>query len=579
MQINEVTFKAGGPAGAGIKTMGALFAKIMQRCNLFSYATNDYPSLIKGGHNTVTVRASSEKIWALAGPVDVLVALTTKCVKEHYDEMSENGVIIYDSVKVKREDIEVERKDLRFFDVPLSTIAKEAGGSIYYNIAAMGAVMAIMQIDIKELNKLIEEIFADKGKEVVQNDLKAAKLGYDHIIKITTKPFDIKIESKPHDQTIFLNGNDACCLGAIKAGLRLVAEYPMSPSSSVLHWMAAHAVEHDVIVKHTESEIAAINYILGAGFAGVRSMTATSGGGFALMNEALGNGGLAEIPTVIVNVMRAGPSTGVPTYTEQADLQFTLHSSQGEFPRIVCMPGDVEEAFFETFKVFNMAEFIQTPAIILLDKFLGESEQTVESFDHSKLKIDRGKLQTDEQMKNAINFLRHEVTKDGISPRCIPGQLNGIHVASSYEHDETGYSCEDGKNRIAQIDKRARKLDAIDPKLYQPSFYGDADADFLLVAWGSTKGPVLEALKLLKQDGVKVRFMHIKYAIPFATNTIAKELGAASKSLILEINSEGQMRNYIREKTGILIENTYLKYDARPFEAEGIMEKVKEIMG
>jgi len=573
-----MTFKAGGEAGAGIATIGSMFCKLAQRSGLWAFAENDYPSLIRGGHNTFTARVSDEKIWALHGKIDLLVALNARAVMEHADEMSQRGVIIYDANKVKKEDISVKRADVRLFDVPLSQFAREAGGEIFLNQAAMGAVVAVLGMQIERLYDLIEKTFATKGDEVVEKNRVAAKMGYEHVKAAKKQEFEIKIEPKRAGKTLLLNSNDAVCIGAVKAGLRLVAEYPMSPSSSVLHWMAEHAVRQEIVVKHTEDEIAAINYILGAGFAGVRAMTATSGGGFSLMCEALGNGGIAEIPCVILNVQRAGPSTGLPTYTEQADLRFALHASQGEFPRIVCMPGDAQEAFAETFNVFNMAELAQTPAIILLDKYIGESMQIVERFKETGMKVKRGKLQTDEQMENADKFLRHQITKNGISPRCIPGQKNGIYVCSSYEHDETGYTSEDAQNRIAQIDKRAKKLNAINPNTYQPAFFGNSKSTFLLVSWGSTKGVVLEAMKELQKENINIRFMHIKYASPFAADTIKQALQAASKTLICEGNSEGQMRGLIREKTGVLIENAYLKYDGRPFTVEGMVEKIKSLM-
>jgi len=255
-----------------------------------------------------------------------------------------------------------------------------------------------------------------------------------------------------------------------------------------------------------------------------------------------------------------------------------MHASQGEFPRIVCMPGDAQEAFVEAFNVFNMAELVQTPAIILLDKYSGESVQVIEKFKTAGMKVKRGKLQTDEQMESANKFLRHQLAKNGISPRCVPGQKNGMHVCSSYEHDESGYTSEGAQNRVEQIGKRARKLDAINPNIYQPVFFGNAKSTFLLVSWGSTKGVVLEAMKELQKENINIRFMHIKYASPFATEAIKQALQAASKTLICEGNSEGQMRGLIREKTGVLIENAYLKYDGRPFTVEGMVGKIKSLM-
>jgi 2-oxoglutarate/2-oxoacid ferredoxin oxidoreductase subunit alpha len=547
MRTNKVTLKAGGEAGTGIATIGAIFAKIMQRSGLYVFSTNDYPSLIRGGHNTITIRAHSDPIHCLYGPVDVLIALDRKTIEEQAGELAQGGAVIYDSTTVKEADVKLPRGDIMAYGVPLTKIARDAGGEIFFNNAAVGATLALLGMKIDPLKAIIEQTFGRKGPEVVAKNM-------------------------------MLNGNDAVCLGAIRAGARFVAEYPMSPSSSVLHWMAAHAVKYNLVVKHTEDEISAINHLCGAGFAGVRALNATSGGGFSLMVEALGNAGIAEIPCVIVNVQRCGPSTGLPTYTEQADLQFTLHASQGEFPRIVCMPGDPEEAFFETVNVFNMAELVQAPAIILMDKYVSESSSSVTYFDLSKTHVDRGKLMTDAQMEGAVGFKRHELTEDGISPRCLPGQKNGIHVCSSYEHDETGFTSEDPHMRMAQIDKRARKMKMIPEEICQPSFYGDSASPFLLVSWGSTKGVVLEAMHLLARDNVSIRFMHIKYASPFASETIREALQSASTALICEGNSGGQMRDLIREKTGMLIPNTYLRYDGRPFEPQDIASKVKELM-
>ncbi len=577
MRINDMTFKLAGEAGAGIATIGAMFAKLMQRNGLYVFCDNDYPSLIRGGHNTMTVRTNKQMIHALSGEVDLLVALNKAGVQKHCDELNEGAVIIYDSDNVSKDDVKDVRQDICLIAIPMTKMAQECGDQLYLNQVALGATIAVIGLTLDSFESLVKESFANKSDDVISNNLKASKLGYDFVKSNLTKAFEIKIQPQKPINTLLLNANDAVCLGAIKAGVKFVAEYPMSPSSSILHWMAQHAIDYNIVVKHTEDEIAAINYILGAGFAGVRAMTATSGGGFSLMAEALGNAGIAEIPCMIVNVQRAGPSTGLPTYTEQADLQFTIHASQGEFPRIVCMPGDAQEAFYETFNVWNMAEQVQVPAIILLDKYIGESLQTVEKFDCEKLEVKRGLLQTDAQLENAKNFLRHENTKNGISTRFIPGQKNAIHVASSYEHDETGYTSEDPKNRIEQIDKRARKLKTINPNLYQPVFYGDSKSTLLAVCWGSTKGVALEALKILDKENVSFRLMHIKYALPFASDTIKQALQSASKVIIFEGNSQGQMRNYIREKTGILIKNACLRYDARPFEVEQIAQEIRKL--
>ena len=632
MRVNNVTIKVGGEAGTGVLTVGNLLAKLMQRSGLQVFMTNDYPSLIKGGHNTLTVRVSSERIYALDPAPDILIALDKLTIESDAAGLASGGAIIYDSAKVKEEDVAISRSDVRLLGVPLSKIAAEAGGEIFFNQAAVGATLALLGMDLTLHNSLIESTFGRKGAEVVAKNKQVTAAGHEFVKEeVGRTPFGISIQPQPPvRRTLLINGNDAVCAGAVAAGVQLVAEYPMSPSSSVLHWMAAHATKLNIVVKHTEDEIAAINWLCGAGFAGVRCLTATSGGGFSLMAEGLGNAGMAEIPVVVVEDQRAGPSTGLPTYTEQADLQFALHASQGEFPRIVACPGDPAEAFYMAFDVFNMADLVQTPAIILMDKYLAESAQTVSYFRLDGLKINRGLLQSDAQMEGytpagpamkpasiggpwavgvpATNeqaaaagkspasaaddktqsppassskpvFKRHLLTPSGISPRCIPGQKNGIHVCSSYEHDETGFTSEEPAMRVAMIDKRERKLRVISPLLYQPAFFGEQDADFLLVSWGSTKGVVLEALKTLKSLGIPVKYMHIRYASPFAADAIRAALKSAKRHLIIEGNSSGQMRNLIREKTGHFIENFYGRYDARPFEPAEIVKQVKACMG
>jgi 2-oxoglutarate ferredoxin oxidoreductase subunit alpha len=585
MRINNVTLKAGGEAGSGIATIGMIFAKLMQRSGLYVFSTNDYPSLIRGGHNTITIRASDQKIHALHGPTDILIGLDKLTIATHAHEMAPGGAIIYDSTRIKETDVKINRTDIRLFPVPLTQIAVACGGELFFNQVAIGSTLALLGMDLTLLTVLIEKTFGRKGPEIVAKNVQAAQGGWDHVQPALAKPFDVHIQPRaPPSKMMLIMGNDAICSAAIAAGLKLVAEYPMSPSSSVLHWMAAHAVKHKIVVKHTEDEIAAMNWLCGAGFAGVRTMTATSGGGFSLMAEALGNAGIAEIPCVIVNDMRCGPSTGLPTYTEQADLLFALHASQGEFPRIVAIPGDPEECFYMTFDVFNMADAVQTPAIILVDKYLAEAAVTIPYINASELKINRGALQTDAQMEQALpsftpgGFKRHEITESGVSPRCIPGQKNGIHVCSSYEHDETGYTSEEAHMRVLQIDKRTRKMNTLDPALYQPSFHGDSKSPFLLVTWGSTKAIALEALKLLEAQNVSVRMMQIRYAAPFATEAIKRALLSASKVLICEGNSEGQMRALIAQKTGVQIPNIYLRYDGRPFEPADIADRVKELI-
>jgi len=579
---NKIALKAGGPAGAGVFTIGAMLAGSLQRMGLNVFYTADYPSLIKGGHNACYVRAEPGEIHSHLSKIDILIAVDEKTISEHFEELTEKGAIIYDaSFDVK--DINMsKRKDIIMIPVPLTDIGKDIGDKIYKNIVAVGAVSALIGQDLKELNSSLEKHFKAKGKENLLKDNKeAAKRGYDYF-KETFKDieFKIKIEDvKNPEKRILVTGNDAACLGAVKAGVKFVADYPMTPASSVLHFMAKYEQEYSIVVKQPESEIAVVNMLCGGAMTGARSLAATSGGGFALMSEGLGMAGLSETPFVIIESQRTGPSTGIPTYTEQSDLRFVLHASQGEFPRLIVAPGDVDEAFYETFKIFNLTDRVQTPGIVLIDKHISASAKTTLPFDTSKLKIERGKLMSDEDMKKAKSkVLRYELTEDGISPRPVPGQPNGRYVSTSYEHFEDGSTSETSEMRIAQVHKRERKMKNITEEEIAPKLHGDKNADLTIVSWGSNKGMVLEAMKFLKKEGINVNFLQILWIEPFPTKKVSEILSNAKKTLMVEQNANAQMRGLIRERTGHYIENTLLKYDGRPFTPEEIYEKVKEVM-
>jgi len=354
----------------------------------------------------------------------------------------------------------------------------------------------------------------------------------------------------------------------------------MTPASSLLHFMAAHERRFNIVVKHTEDEISAINMAIGAGFAGVRAMTGTSGGGFCLMTEGFGLAGMIEVPLVVVVAMRSGPSTGMPTWTEQSDLKFMLSASQGDFPRIVIMPGDMEECFYLTQEAFNVAEKYQNPVVILTDKYLAESHKTVERFDTSRIPIERGLYATPEELDASDEttfFKRYRFTESGVSPRTIPGMRKGIYTATSDEHDEEGNITEDIDNRIKMMQKRMRKLDELSREIKQPETVGPDDAEITIIAAGSTKGPIKEALMMLENEGVTVNYLQIVYLSPFPAETVAKVMDSAKKTVTVENNFSGQLADIIREKTGREVDDRILKYDGRPFYPEVIRDAIKEV--
>ncbi len=574
MSQNKISIKVGGPAGTGVFTIGLLLSRYFQRAGLEVVYTSDYPSLIKGGHNTCSVRAEDEKVNSESICHDVLVALDELTIREDLKYLNKGGVLICD------EKHNFQSDDYLVIKIPYLQLLKDIEQR-YSNTLAFGAVIGLMGEDGFLLEHAIGAHFRKKPEEIKRLNYEAAEIGFNFTREICLKEnkgFLSRIKSlNKEEKSIFMSGNDAAALAALKAGVKFVGEYPMTPSSSFLSFFAAHELDYNITTKHTEDEIAAINMVIGAAYSGVRAMTATSGGGFALMNEGLGFAAIAEIPIVVFECMRGGPSTGLPTYTEQGDLKFVINSSQGEFPLLVIAPGDLEEAFYETFEAFNLAEILQTPVVILLDKHLASTQWTSKRFNTKNLKINRGKYipLNDDSLKD---YKRHQFTSDGISPRAFPSQKGAIHVASSYEHDESGWTCEDGRNHELMMEKRFKKLESIPKEKLIPKIYGPQDADLSIVAWGSTKGAILDAIKYLNNDGFKVNYIHFTYINPMDNENVLKILESCKDTIILEANYTGQLRDIIREKTGFYIKNTYFKYDSRPFFFQEIYQKIRTYM-
>ncbi len=376
-------------------------------------------------------------------------------------------------------------------------------------------------------------------------------------------------------------GNEAVALGAIKAGCNFYSAYPMTPATPILHFMAEHEREYSMIVMHAESEISAINMVAGASYAGVRAMTATSGGGFCLMTEGLGMAGITETPIVVVLTQRTGPSTGLPTYTAQGDLRFAIHASQGEFPRVVIAPGDIEECFYKTMEAFNLAEKYQIPAIIITDKYLAESYSSVEYFDSKRIGIDRGLLSTKPEYTEREAYQRHKFTEDGISLRIIPGTRGAIVRTNADEHDESGYTTEDPILTIEMVDKRFKKLNPLIKDLEEcetTKFYGPQDADVTILGWGSTKGPIREAMKLLNKEDSKSNYLQILCLCPFPVANVQKALETAKITVVVENNRTSQLSGLIREHLLRDVDHKILKYDGRQFNPRDLSQRIQEVL-
>jgi len=564
------TFKIGGPAGTGITSAGLMFSKIAARSGYHVFDYMEYPSIIRGGHNVMQTSVSDEPIATQLQSTDFLVALNQETVDRHVGELTTTGIMLYDTdekIVIKTMPIGATALGL-----PLHMLARSNTGSIIViNTIALGVSLYLLGGDLKYLQDLLDEQFAKKGEKVLQQNLDAASAGFkyaqDNFSQYVISRLTKRKKTLP---ALVINGNEAVALGAIAAGLQFASIYPMTPTSSILQILAPLQQEFGFIYKQPEDEISAINMAIGASFAGARAMTATSGGGFCLMSEGFGLAGMTETPIVIIIGQRPGPATGLPTWTEQGDLRFVLHAHQGDFPRLILAPGDVTEAFHLTMQAFNLADKYQTPVVILVDKQICENHESVSPFNYAKYRIDRGKFTT----KKIANYKRYSLSADGISLRAPAGSGNHV-IANSDEHTVFGYSSEESSVRQAQMEKRMQKLITCEQKdMPAPILYGPAKADLTIVSWGSNKGAILAALK----ECSRVNFLHLTWLNPFPTAMVTKILRQAKKVLNIEANYTGQLGGLITEKTGLVLEHNFLKYDGRPFYPEEIITKIKELL-
>lgn len=575
---NNLTWKIGGEAGFGIKSAGMMFGKIFMRTGYEVFDYTEYPSLIRGGHNTYQLVIDTKPVNSVFKQIDILVALNQNTIKENFSELNNGGALIYDSDKVKIISAKLKQAGVWGIGIPLTTIAKQAGNDLMRNVVSIGATLSLVGQNLAVANKVVRENFSKKGKKIVEDNIKALKSGYDFVKDNFKEEFMCQLPTLEVKDNIFITANEALALGALAGGLNFYAAYPMTPSSSILHYLAQVAEKTGIVVKHAEDEISVVNMALGASHVGARAMIATSGGGFSLMTETLGLIGLTETPLVMINVQRGGPATGLPTWTEQADLQFVRHAAQGDFPRIVMAPGDAGEAYQMGHQALNWADIYQLPVIILSDKLIGEGNTTVKSFSNQGVKINRGKLLTQVQLNKIKDYQRYRVTPDGISPRSLPGMNNGLFIANSDEHDGYGFSEESSQNRIDQVNKRARKLDSFKKVMPRPLVYGNPKAKKTVVFWGSNKGVILDAYVALPDKiKSKIRILQYQYLWPFDGDFTKRILNSSKKILLVENNPNGQLGNLIAQETGIIIQDKLLKYDGRPFFREEITKALKQI--
>ncbi len=569
-----ITWKIGGEAGFGIMSTGEMFARACMRAGLNVFTYPEYPSLIRGGHNTMQVTASAGPVSAHATQVQLLIALNRESVDLHLREMAPRGIILFDSSDKTLKDFRVPktRNVIEFIGLPLESLVKSAGGvPLMRNTVALGASAALLGFPASALATIVRDMFGHKGEGVVKLNNDVLMAGFRAMTPELKRRCVWRVEPvKLSAERILLTGNEALALGAIQAGCQFFSGYPMTPATSILQTLAKHGPTYGILVRHAEDEIGAIHHAIGAAYAGARAMTATSGGGFALMTEGVGLAAMAEVGIVIVNAQRPGPSTGMPTWTEQGDLRQVLHASQGDFPRIVLAPSSHVECFTMIQEAFNLAEVYQTPVIVLTDKYLAEAYATVRVSDLKALPIQRGKVCIPKTGAAKQSYLRYAAkVADGIAPRSLPGTPGALFLANSDEHDEFGYSNEEADNRLAQVERRARKIATLRKKLSPPRRIGPVKAPLTVVSWGSSALAVEDALRILERDyQTSANAIILGMIAPFPAKEIQAAFRQAKRTVCVEMNRSGKLAGYLRERTGLNVDHSIRRFDGRPFDSE-----------
>jgi 2-oxoglutarate ferredoxin oxidoreductase subunit alpha len=584
-----MTIKIGGEAGQGMETSGAGFARALVRAGLHTFANQDFMSRIRGGYNFYQLRIGDKPVYAPDDSVALVLAFNQEAIDRHVREIAPGGALIHDATLKVDPAALAERRAQSFafpFEEKTLEIGRPAGmdpkkAKLMLNTAALGATAAITEFPFERIADVIMQNFGrKKGSAVAEANLAIARWAYDAATQYA-KQYEWKLvpATKPVNRMI-VNGNQAIGLGAIAAGCKFISAYPMTPATTIIEFMTAQSKRFNLVTKQTEDELAAILYAIGAAQAGVRAMTATSGGGFSLMVEALGMAGMTETPLVVVDAQRPGPSTGMPTRTGQGDLLFLLHASQDEFPRIVLAPGGVESCYADTARAFNLAEKYQCPVLILTEGYQAFASRSVgvEEMPFEEFQIDRGKILTDAELDKLqpSEYKRYAITDDGISPRAIPGHPNAVYTSTSDEHTEYGrIEDEDAENRVAQHEKRMRKIETIKEEMRMPEWYGPKNASVTLMGWGATRYAIREAVDLLNADGVKANALHFIDIYPLDEARLERELAKAQYLIDIEGNYTAQLAQVVRTLTGKVVDDKILKYDGRPFSGAEIANTVK----
>jgi 2-oxoglutarate ferredoxin oxidoreductase subunit alpha len=571
----------GGAAGQGVATPGDIFAKIFSRRGLNLNAYNAYQSIIRGGHTFLTIRTGPDKVTNMGDRIDLFIPLNQDSMDRHLKLLSPGAACLYnaDTVQPGR-----AAEGVQLCALPVAELADITRNKVAQNTIAIGAGLHMMGIGFQSLEDVLQEQFKKKGDAVVAENVSVARAGYDYAAAhFTAFPNPLP---KTENRYAILSGNIAMAMGGAAAGVKFYCAYPMSPSTGVLHWMAAHARKAGIMVRQVEDEIGVVNMAIGAAQAGVRSMCATSGGGFALMSEGLGMSAMMETPVVVINCQRAGPSTGVPTKTEQGDLWQMLGAAFGDYPRVIAAPLDIGDCFKLIPEIFNIADRFQCPGLVLCDLLLSEGRLSVHPKDLDfNPPIDRGELITGNNGTASSaptngSYKRYKFTESGVSPRAVPGVPGHVHTVATDEHMEDGVLISDEFTnpikRREMMEKRMRKVAGIEASIPPPELWGPRDAEVTLIGWGSTKGVIEEACEILNEQGISANQLQIRWLVPLHGDAILEVLKDSRHTIIVENNYSGQFARYLRSETSFVANGHIRKYDGEPFMPHHIVEAAKE---
>lgn len=574
--VEQLSWKVGGQQGEGIESTGEIFARTLNLLGYHLYGYRHFSSRIKGGHTNNNLRISTTPVQAIADHVDILVAFDQESIDFCLHELRPGAVIIAESAIAPHLP---PGKDITLYPLPLTALAEEVGSAQMKNMVAIGASLALLGIPGENARKVLREIFAAKGEEIISSNLAALQRGENalHATFPGERP-DLCLAPGDGQKRLFMIGNHTVALGALAGGCRFISAYPITPASDIMEYLTKKLPLYGGAMVQTEDEIAAATMAIGANYAGVRAVTSSSGPGLALMMEAIGLAGITETPLVVIDVQRAGPSTGMPTKEEQSDLLAMIYGSPGEFPKIVIAPDSAEAAFYDTIEALNLAEEFQCPVIVLTDLQIGMAQQTIPHLDYERIIVRRGKLERSSGAEGSP-YKRYALTADGISPRLLPGEKGGVSHTTGLEHTESGLPAEAVAIRLAQMEKRSRKLDTLHFADPLRNIAPHAAPDLLLIGWNATGGAIAEARNRLEAEGISVNTVQVRLLHPFPATELAPLLAAAKRVCVIEQNATGQLAQLLRLHLGNAEKIVSLrKYDGNPFKPGEIHSRIREVL-